>query len=216
MQAKDFKEKELLCINTDKVYDWIVNEATFDLTLEDVLVEDVECDNIASVTCEVDPQPAVVLSREDRIFTINHKEIELQLVTIQKTFEVTVIVTTTEGTTITLDPISFTRCEQVVLCAPEGTTVTVDYTDVDCFVCVFDCDDTGVTPSDASLDLGVTVRLCQSIQSTFPVTLEIVADFCVPRDREILPTCPPVPTRPQQCPAIFPKDDRDHDYGHDC
>ncbi|MFC0561973.1 hypothetical protein [Halalkalibacter alkalisediminis] len=212
MQAKNLKGgQELLCINTEKVYDWIINEATFDLTLDDVdlpVVNGVQllCDDIDSVTCEVEPGDSEILNRVDREFVINGTQITLQTVTIQKTFEVTVFVVTTTGQTVEAGTFPFTRCEQVVLCAPEGTTVTVDYTDVDCFVCLFNCED--VTPG-AVMELGITVRLCQSIQSTFPVTLELVADFCQPRDiLDFIPVCP-TPAMPPQCPVLFPNNSDD-------
>jgi hypothetical protein len=207
MQAKNLKGgQELLCINTEKVFDWIINETSFDLNLDDVDLPTVngvqlDCDDVETVTCEVEPTGFEILNREDRTFIIEGTQVTLQLVTIQKNFDVTIFVITTTGQTVEAGTFPFTRCEQVVLCAPEDTTVTVDFTDVDCFVCVFNCED--VTPG-ATLELGITVRLCQSIQSTFPVTLELVADFCQPRD--ILPFTPvcPTPTIPQQCPVLFP------------
>jgi hypothetical protein len=205
MQAKSLSGgQETLCINTTKVYDWIVNEATFDIPMC-VDLDDADCDDVETVSCEVEPRKAVVLDRQDREFIIDGEPIVLQLVTIQKTFEVTVFVTKTNGKACQVDSQTFTRCEQVILCAPDGTKVKVDYTDVDCFVCVFECkcDDEGPL----SLDLGVTVRLCQSIQSTFPVTLRIDADFCQPRDiLPFNPTCP-APVIPLQCPVLFPTTD---------
>ncbi|MFJ7508314.1 hypothetical protein ACIQW7_02340 [Peribacillus simplex] len=202
MQAKSLSGgQELLCINTTKVYDWIVNEATFDVSMC-VDLEDTDCDEVETVTCEVEPLKSVVLNRQDREFIIDGEPITLQLVTIQKTFEVTVFVTKTNGATCQVDSQTFTRCEQVILCAPDGTKVKVDFTDVDCFVCVLECKRTSGGP--LTLELGVTVRLCQSIQVTFPVTLEIVAEFCQPRD--ILPFNPacPTPAIPLQCPVLFP------------
>ena len=62
MQAKSNLPggRELLCINTEKVYDWVLNEAIFDVTFRDVLLpedgEDVlTCDDFdpEDVTCEV-------------------------------------------------------------------------------------------------------------------------------------------------------------------
>jgi hypothetical protein len=215
MQTKNLKGgQELLCINTEKVYDWIINEATFDLTLDDLDLPEVNgeqltCDDIENVTCEVEPGEAVILSREDQDFIIDGTQITLQVVTIQKSFEVTIFVTTTTGQTVAVGTFPFTRREQVVLCAPEGTLVTVNYTDVDCFVFQFNCAGTeDEEDEETTIDVGVTVRLCQSIQSTFPVTLELVADFCQPRDLVSLPSpfapeCP-VPTIPQQCPVLFP------------
>ncbi|CAH0319979.1 hypothetical protein P4646_02045 [Peribacillus simplex] len=202
MQAKSLSGgQELLCINTTKVYDWIVNEATFDVSMC-VDLEDTDCDEVETVTCEVEPLKSVVLNRQDREFIIDGEPITLQLVTIQKTFEVTVFVTKTNGATCQVDSQTFTRCEQVILCAPDGTKVKVDFTDVDCFVCVLECKRNPGGP--LTLELGVTVRLCQSIQVTFPVTLEIVAEFCQPRD--ILPFNPacPTPAIPLQCPVLFP------------
>lgn len=71
MQAKSLSGgQELLCINTTKVYDWIINEATFDIPVC-VELEDTDCDEVDTVSCEVDPLKAVVLSRQDREFIID-------------------------------------------------------------------------------------------------------------------------------------------------
>ena len=203
MQAANIEvANELLCINTNKVYDWVINEATFDLNLTDVDLPELdgvqlECDDVESVSCEVEPTEYEVLNRTDRPFVIDGAQIILQQVVIQKTFDVTIFATTTTGTVVEIGTYPFTRSEQVVLCAPEGTTVTVDYSEVDCFVSMFNCVDT-------TADLGITVRLCQSIQATFPVTIEVMADFCEPRE-DISPvvSCPE-PIRPPQCPVLFP------------
>ena len=100
--------------------------------------------------------------------------------------------------------IPFSRCEQVTLCAPEGTDVEVTYTDLDCFVCT-----TGDTRcrTDGTIefsDLTISVATCQSIQSTFPVTVEFLADFCEPREE--LSTACPAPIARQQCSVVFPDD----------
>lgn len=209
--------KELLCINTEKVYDWIVNEATFDLSLPDldlplnpVTGTQLECDDIDldTVTCEVSPaevDPVVILDREDQEFIVDGEEVTLQIVNIRKNFEVTVYVNLQAelgGSRVEVGTADFTRCEQVILCAPAGTDVDVTYTDLDCFVCTAACD-TGTTTDVDELDVTVTVRLCQSIQSTYEVTLEIEADFCQPRDILPFPPCP-TPTIPAQCPVVFP------------
>ncbi|MFD2654531.1 hypothetical protein [Gracilibacillus thailandensis] len=209
--------QELLCINTEKVYDWILNEATFDLNLPDlelpinpVTGDPLECDDIDldTVTCEVAPaetDPIVVLEREDQVFIVDDEEVTLQIVNIRKNFEVTVFVNLVPalgGTQVEVGTAEFTRCEQVILCAPEGTDIDVSYTDLDCFVCTAACD-AGTTTEADELDVTVTVRLCQSIQSTFDVTLELVAEFCQPRDILPFPPCP-APTIPAQCPVVFP------------
>ncbi|WP_332634772.1 hypothetical protein [Halalkalibacter flavus] len=223
MQAKNLKggQPEPLCINTEKVYDWLINEATFNLSLDDVDLPEVNgeqllCEDIENVTCSVEPGEAVILSREDQSFIINGDEqpVELQVVTIQKSFEVTVFVTTTTGQTVSAGTFPFTRREQVVLCAPEGTSVTVNYIDVSCFVEQFNCAGTeDEEDEETTIDLGVVVRLCQSIQSTFPVTLELMAEFCQPRDVVSLPSpfapeCPD-PVIPPQCPVLFPNNGDD-------
>ncbi|GEL78479.1 hypothetical protein [Tenuibacillus multivorans] len=207
MQNQNFAgDQELLCINTEKVYDWIVNEATFDINIIDEdLPAGLDCGDFDEddVVCEVAPaavDPIEILEREDRTFVIDGEEITLQVVTIRKNFVVTVFFETATGVEeVDLD---LARSEQVILCAPDETDIEVTYTDLDCFVVAFEC-----TPADtavgATFDAVVSVRLCQSIQSTFPVTLELVADFCQPRDLLPFPPCP-APTIPPQCPAIFP------------
>ena len=88
--------RELLCINTEKVYDWVLNEATFDVTFRDILLpEDGEdglsCDDFDTedVTCEVTSLGFEVLSRQNREFVFGRKEVTLQLVKIRKRFLVT-------------------------------------------------------------------------------------------------------------------------------
>ncbi|WP_087972259.1 hypothetical protein [Oceanobacillus rekensis] len=201
--------QELLCINTEKVYDWVINDATFDLTLNGLELPDnpatgdpLDCDDIDidTVTCTVEPIASTILDRVDRDFVIDDSQVTLQLVNIRKTFEVTIFVDLVGGGTVEVATREFTRCEQVILCAPEGTDVNVTFTEVDCFVCTAACDST-TTPGE--LDVSVNVRLCQSIQSVFDVTLEVIADFCQPRDVLQIPPCP-VPTIPPQCPVVFP------------
>src|SRR5690606_20947610 len=152
-----------------------------------------------------DVDPFEILDRVNQTFMIDGSEVTLQLVTIRKNFEVTIfvnLVAALGGTTVEVGSAEFSRCEQVLLCAPDDTAIDVTYTDLDCFVCTADCDTT-TTGTPDELDVTLTVRLCQSIQSTFPVTLEICADFCQPRD--VLPIAPcPAPTMPPQCPVIFP------------
>ncbi|SER76375.1 hypothetical protein SAMN04487944_109169 [Gracilibacillus ureilyticus] len=218
MQAKNLPGgQELLCINTEKVYDWILNEATFDLALNNLDLPlnpatgvQLECDDIDldTVTCAVDPaevDPIVVTGRENQVFNIDGEDVTLQIVNIRKNFDVTIfvnLVAALGGTRVEVGTVPFTRCEQVILCAPTGTDIDVTYTDLDCFVCTASCDP-GTTTEIDELDVTVTVRLCQSIKSTFPVTLELVAEFCQPRDILPFPPCP-APTMPAQCPVVFP------------
>ncbi|SER76261.1 hypothetical protein SAMN04487944_109164 [Gracilibacillus ureilyticus] len=210
--------QELLCIQTDKVYDWIINEASFDLNvtgldlpINPVTGVQLECADIVpeSATCIVEPDevlPIEVTDRRDQFFQIDDQEATLQLITIRKNFQVTLfvdLIPTLGGTTIEVGTVPFTRCEQIILCAPEGTDIVVNHTDLSCFVCNVACDP-GTTTEVDEINATVTVRLCQSIQSTYPVTIEVVAEFCEPREAIFpLHTCPQ-PVIPPQCPVIFP------------
>ncbi|EAZ86685.1 hypothetical protein AB9L15_22500 [Lysinibacillus fusiformis] len=200
--------QELICINVDKVYDWIVKEMSFDISPTGAItfpgVTAATDLTGAIVTCRVIPaatNPIVILNRENRQFSIDGSTVCLQHLNIQKNFILTIIVTLPNGTMFTSAEIPVSRCEQVTLCAPKGTDVEILYTDLDCFVCT-----TGtLTPAAGAITfsaLTITVAVCQSIQSTFPVTVEFLATFCEPRAD--LPFTCPTAVRPQQCPVIFP------------
>lgn len=234
MQEKKHSDgKELICINVDKVYDWIVKEKSFDFTVPSW--EEIHFTPKGSVTngyiqgahvtCEVTPDrhnPIVILGREDRPFCIDGKNVMLQQLNIRKNFVITLVVTLADGTVLTSvapkweenSDLAFSRCEQVTLCAPEGTDVEITYTNLDCFVCT-----TGKLTGDGYgsdrgtikfSNLSISVDTCQSIQSTFPVTVEFLADYCEPRE-DLINACAP-PMRPQQCSVVFPDDD----HGHCC
>ncbi|MBE1556783.1 hypothetical protein [Sporosarcina limicola] len=207
-EKKPCHGQELICINVDKVYDWIVKEKSFDISPTGAIsfpgITPTTSLVGATVTCEVTPaasNPIVILHREDRPFCIDGKTVCLQQLNIQKNFVVTIIVTLPNGTMFRSSHIPVSRCEQVTLCAPEGTDVEITYTELNCFVCT-----TGtLTPGTGTITfsaLTISVATCQSIQSTFPVTVEFLADYCEPRDD--LPTACPPPIRPQQCSVVFP------------
>ncbi|KXH78579.1 hypothetical protein [Sporosarcina sp. HYO08] len=208
-------DRELICINVDQVYDWIVKEKSFDITLTETigftgLPADAQLAG-ATYQCEVTPAddfPVVILSREDRTLSINGRTVVLQQLHIQKNFVVTLSVTLANGVTYTSsEEIPVTRCEQVVLCAPEGTSVEVTYTSLECFICSVGT--ATLVTGGGAIDftgLAISVTTCQSIQSTYPVTVEFHANYCEPR--EDLPTACPSPGRPEQCPHVFP------DFGH--
>jgi hypothetical protein len=200
--------RELICINVDKVYDWIVKEMSFDISPTGPItfpgVTPTTDLTGAIVTCSVVPattNPIVILSREDRQFSIDGSTVCLQQLNIQKNFILTIVVTLPNGTRFTSNAIPVSRCEQVTLCAPKGTDVEILFTDLDCFVCT-----TGTLTAGAGTitfsALTITVSVCQSIQSTFPVTVEFLATFCEPRAE--LPFSCPAAVRPKQCPTIFP------------
>ncbi|WP_017187565.1 hypothetical protein [Alkalibacillus haloalkaliphilus] len=200
--------QDILCINTEKVYDWIVNEANFDLNItNEDLPNGITCDDFDSedVTCTVIPaevDPIEVINVEDREFVIDGTEVELQIVTIRKNFVVIINFPTDNGNGDVELELEFSRSEQVVLCAPEGTEIDVTYAELDCFIVSFDCE-LGDTDEDDTFDALVSVRLCQSIQSVYPVTLEVEADYCLPREPLAVGPCP-TPVRPEQCPVLFP------------
>ena len=215
MQAKNLiGGQELICINVDKVYDWVINERGFDYS--PTLVDFTPIDSVpvppdtfdgATLTCEVEPSenPIDILARDDRPFLIDGTPVTLQQLNIRKNFDVTLRITLADGTVLTGEE-TIQRCEQVTLCAPEGTEVEITYTDLDCFVCTEVL--TAVAPEEdplGTVDLTgttITINTCQSIQSTYPVTVEFLAEFCEPRD--VLPTPCPAPIRPDQCPVVFP------------
>ena len=201
--------RELICINVEKVYDWVVKDMSFELTPTSPLTfPDLPAGTSltgATVTCNVVPNetnPVVVLNREDRKFTIDGKSVSLQQLTLQKNFTVTISVTLPTGTTYTSESFDISRCEHVVMCAPKGTNVDVTYTDFDCFVCstgTLTNNNNGTVTFD---NLTLSIAVCQSIQSTFPVTVEFLAEYCDPR-ADLPFTCPST-GRPTNCSVIFP------------
>lgn len=212
-EIKPCDGKELICINVDKVYDWIVKERTFDFTPTGPIAftptASVPAGAItnATVTCDVSPtatNPIVILHREDRPLSIDGANVCLQQLTIQQNFDVVINVTLADGTVLTSASTPLTRCEQVTLCAPFGTNIEVTYTDLDCFICTTGTVTGGTGATAGMITFGaltITVSTCQSIQSTFPVTVEFLADFCEPR-ADIAMSCAP-PSRPQHC-SVFP------------
>ncbi len=215
--------QELICINVDKVYDWIVKEKSFDLfptepfTFPGLTADDDTTG--ATVRCDVTPatdgtEPIVILDRDDRHFCIDGKNVVLQQLNIRKNFFVTLFLRLTDGRVFPSEPIPVSRCEHVTLCAPDGTNVEVTYTELHCSICSlggFTADPTDPTLITFS-GLTISVNTCQSIQSTFPVTVEFLAEYCEPR--EDLPTVCPPPMRPKQCSVLFP--DGSHGGGKCC
>ncbi len=197
--------QELLCVNVSKVYDWITNQAnvnlvgiglTFPVGATDPCavgntITDVVCDLTVVSVSEIG-------ARVERIFIIDGAEVTLERVTVLKTLSITVTVSglTAAGVpfVVTSVAIPSTITESFFLCAPEGTEVVVSVSDIECAVsgsCI-----AGVFTAD------ISAILCQSIQVTADVTIELTADFCQPRDN-IISSCP-APVIPPQCPTLFP------------
>jgi len=92
--------QEPICINVDKVFDWIVKEASFEFSpTGSITFPGVTATTSlagAVVTCNVVPRatnPVVILNRENRQFTIDGATVCLQNLTIQKNFTLTLVVT---------------------------------------------------------------------------------------------------------------------------
>ncbi|MEN2768092.1 hypothetical protein [Ornithinibacillus xuwenensis] len=209
--------QELLCMNAEKVYDWVILQEDLNQTILPAAIGTLPFDpcgpTISGLTARcylVDPTTGNPLppnaeipvtevgEREDRQFVVNGALVTLQRVSFIKTLNVVIEFSGFNATTpfvITSDEIVVEIPESVYLCAPEGTRLIVRVSDVDCNVSV-NC----VAGALESVDLFLNV--CQSVQSVADVTLELVADFCQPRD--ILVEQCPTPSIPPQCPAVFP------------
>lgn len=201
--------QELICINVEKVYDWVVKDMSFEFSpTSPIPFPTLPADaNLAgaSITCQVVPRvdsPVVIMSRENRTFTIDGTSVCLQQLMIQKNFTVTICITLANGTMYQSADFDISRCENVVMCAPKGTNVDVTYTELDCFVCstgAFVNNGNGTVTFE---NLSLSVSVCQSIQSTYPVTVEFLADYCEPR-ADLPYACPPA-SRPKNCSVVFP------------
>ncbi|MYL71748.1 hypothetical protein GLW00_12850 [Halobacillus litoralis] len=149
---------------------------------------------ITNLSYEEIPQPG---GREEKVFILpSGVEVILQLVYIRITGTVTV--TLEDGSTGSAD---FTVCERYYLCAPPGTDIVAQATDVSCHICT-------VMTTEEGTEIGVILRLCQDVQSTASVVVDIEAGFCNPREQQIEISCPD-PVRPPQCPAVFGNDEVD-------
>lgn len=217
MQEENYDHQELVCVKVDKVYDWIMRESTFDIfpggTISFPGVTATTDLTNATVECEVTPaatNPVEILHREDRKLCIDGMDVCLQQLTIRKNFSMTIIVTSATGQIYRSAIISNAQNEKVTLCAPEGTDVEITFTELTCFVTSTGSLIAGVgTITFAGLTTSVTT--CQSIQSTYPATLEIFAGFCEPRE-DFAVGCG-TPVHPPQCPHLFPDNKHCH---HKC
>lgn len=209
--------QELLCINAEKVYDWVILQEDLNQTVLAAAIGALPLDpcgpavsNLTATCYLVDPAtgnplppnaeiPVVeVGERENRQYVVNGALVTLQRVSFVKTLNVVIEFSGLNGTTpfvITSDEIVVDIPESVYLCAPEGTRLVVRLADVDCSVTV-NC----VAGVLESVDLFLNV--CQSVQSVADVTIELHADFCQPRD-VLVEQCP-TPSIPPQCPVVFP------------
>ncbi|SDM76326.1 hypothetical protein [Sediminibacillus halophilus] len=209
--------QELLCINTEKVYDWVILQANVSQNVLAAALGTLPIDpcgptvsNLTTTCYLVDPVTGEELDlnaeipvdelgeREDRTFVIDGALVTLQRVTFTKPLSVIVEFSGLTGTTPFVeisDPIAIDIPESLYLCAPEGTRIAVRLSDLDCSVNV-NC------TAGALVSVDIVLGICQSVQSLADVTIELEADFCQPRD-VLVEQCP-TPAIPPQCPVLFP------------
>ncbi|WP_231735262.1 BMQ_0737 family morphogenetic spore coat protein [Gracilibacillus massiliensis] len=102
------------------------------------------------------------------------QEVQLQKVIIRKSGFIVVKVSDGLNTCLS-EPISFCKIENVLLCAPEGTEILCKVSDFQCFACI-NCQGGFYNSLEVFLDI------CQDIQVSTDVTVELTSDFCEPRD----------------------------------
>ncbi|MFC4388004.1 hypothetical protein ACFOZ1_09310 [Gracilibacillus marinus] len=132
--------------------------------------------------------------REDVTFTIeNGTQITLQNVTLRKSGYVVVQVSNGIDTCVS-EPIPFCKIEHVLLCAPKGT-------DILCTITGFSCDATIHCMNGQFDSVDIALNFCQDIKAIYPITIQLTADFCQPRETFIPNACTyPIP--PNSCENI--------------
>ncbi|WP_433749092.1 hypothetical protein [Falsibacillus pallidus] len=225
MQAQPLRgAQELLCINAEKVYDWVILQSSDSTTItpgasgltgiglpagfnpcasgiEDLAVSCILTDASGNPVALSSPDAVTfeeIGTRTSQQFVVDGALVTLQDVSWIKSVYVVLEFTGVSGVTpfiITSDPILFEIPESAFLCAPEGTDLLIRLTDFSCRTRV-NCTGTTLT----SLDIFINV--CQSVQTFANVTIELEAEFCQPRD--IINEQCPNPVIPPQCPVIFP------------
>lgn len=210
-------DRELLCVNTDKVYDWVILQSNVNTN---VLAADLgglsidpcgaavsnlttECFLTDAAGNRLGPNNVIDVvetkDREDREFVIDATEVILQNVSFQQTLYLVIEFSGLNGTTPFVEqtaPMAIEIPESLFMCAPEGTDLVVRITDIECSVRL-NCTGTTLTSVDVSLNI------CLGVQSIANVTVELFADFCQPRD--VLTEQCPTPVIPPQCPVLFPE-----------
>ncbi|PLR80737.1 hypothetical protein CVD25_08440 [Bacillus canaveralius] len=220
-------DDELLCINTVKVYDWVILQSAISKCVPaDALHLDTDvckARNLKTRCILVDPKTGYPLAynseikieetgkRDDRPFIIDKDLVELQRVTFTKklclVIEFSGIIDKVPFVEVS-KPITIEMSESLFLCAPCGTRLVVKLADSDCTVRLNSDDE-----KDELLSVDLTLNVCQSIQSVTDVTLELYAAFCLPRD--ILTEQCPAPKIPKQCNSVFPGDEYEYEYHTD-
>ncbi len=205
-----------LCINTEKVYDWIIEESTGSTsvpvgTLPVPLPANAANVQVGCMLTDATGAPFPVngevlvtetAPREDHQFEIDGGTVTLQRITFTKTLYAVLQVTGTDPATgmqfsIASTPRPFNFIKMVFLCAPVGTSLVVRVSNFSCLTTINRNTEGEIT------GFGLVIFVCQSVQTVAPVTIEISANLCRPRD-QISEQCPD-PRIPPQCPNVFPR-----------
>lgn len=218
MEVKEkLGRRDPLCVNVNKVYDWIVESSTSSTTVPvidlpiplaaDATDMEVNCilTNSAGLPLPLNTELEVTETspRVDHQFTIGGRPVVLQQVSFTKTLYVLLKITGVVPETgtpfvITTNPISFTFMETAFLCAPAGTLLAVRVSNFNS-LSVVERDETA-----AITGFGLNISICQSIQTIAPVTVELDAHHCRPRP-PVMESCGK-PEVPQDCNRVFPMD----------
>jgi hypothetical protein len=225
------RDKENVCINVPKVYDWVTRQVDLPLIsftgdqLNDV---NFDCDgttpfgNLCDTLCEPFVVNCFVSNAAGQpVDPLKHGAIFCQEI-VQPNGRHQVDVTLPSGETVTLEKVKVLVKGHVVVNVvdAEGTECTSEPipfataqtlflcapegTELNCHISFFECD-ADLICTDQFEQLDVSITLCVEVQMEANVKLEIEAKIC--RPREELPISGIVcPERkfPPQCPEIFP------------
>ncbi|WP_433747443.1 hypothetical protein [Falsibacillus pallidus] len=210
--------QELLCINAEKVYDWVILQSSDSRTVIEIFFPENGFNPCAPgvsnlvTTCILTDASGTPVSlsspnaltveeigtRDSREFIVDGAVVTLQNVSWVKSIYIVLEYTgifEAAPFVFRSQPVLFEIPESAFLCAPEGTDLLVRLTDFNCRT-RFNC----LSEFNSSVDVFLTI--CQSVQTFANVTLELEAEFCQPRD--IINEQCPSPVIPPQCPVIFP------------
>ncbi len=216
MKGKGIEQiQETLCINIEKVYDWVIEESSGSTSipvgsLPIALPAGITNVETTCILTDASGAPIPINSkvdvtesapRQNQQFEVGDTTVTLQRVTFTKTLYVVLEVSGIDPSngmqvTVKSDPVPFTFIEIAYLCAPPGTSLVVRISDFTCLTIIRRDTEDEIT----AFVLDITA--CQSIQAVAPVTIELGAKFCTPRDT-LTEKCVG-PMIPPQCPVVFP------------
>ncbi|OEH92512.1 hypothetical protein [Bacillus solimangrovi] len=208
-RSLNYSDLQRECIDAHKIFDYVLTSK--EQCFEDVVFTGISSaagDTISVSSCQIGPDstcPEISDPENRPTVTVelpDGTDVDLQVVTLQKTIQIIIEGDVTSGGTAT--PFTSTAVvvfcpEEVLMCAPIGTMVDCMITDTSrCVVGALTLD-----PANSTATGNVHVLACQGIQTYAEVKLEILAKICDPRGIIPFPECEVNPF-PQQCPSIFP------------